>query len=138
MDSKKMIFFSMIIPARNEEGCIEKTMLEIISAFYRASIEDYEIIVVNDNSSDNTENILNEIIDDYKKEKSENLDIRDNVAKSFACKTAIKAGDRLTLEEMNSLIDQLFAAQSPYFCPHGRPVIINLTKEELDKRFGRI
>ena len=68
------------------------------------------------------------------------LDDRDNI---YLCSNLVvdvfnKAGDKLTLEEMNSLIDQLFATQSPYFCPHGRPVIINISVEELDKRFGRI
>jgi len=86
----------------------------------------------------NPETILNEILDEYKQNKSTSLDIRDNVAKSYSYKMAIKKGKKLTLEEMNNLIDQLFAAQSPYFCPHGRPVIINLSIEELDKRFGRI
>jgi DNA mismatch repair protein MutL len=86
----------------------------------------------------NPETILNEIIDEFKENRSNSLDIRDNVAKSYSCKMAIKKGESLTLEEMNNLIDQLFATQSPYFCPHGRPVIINLSIEELDKRFGRI
>ena len=84
------------------------------------------------------EKILSGIIDEFKKNRNSTLDVRDNVAKSYACKTAIKAGDKLSLAEMNSLIDQLFATQSPYFCPHGRPVVINISKEELDKRFGRI
>lgn len=83
------------------------------------------------------ESILNEIIDEYKANKNNSLDIRDNVAKSYSCKTAIKAGDKLSLAEMNALIDQLFATQSPYFCPHGRPVIINIPLDELNKRFGR-
>ncbi len=83
------------------------------------------------------ESILSEILDEFKKNKGNSLDIRDNIAKSFACRSAIKAGDKLTLEEMNSLIDQLFATQTPYFCPHGRPVVINIAKEEIDKRFGR-
>ncbi len=86
----------------------------------------------------NPETILNEIIDEFKQNRSNSLDIRDNVAKSYSCKMAIKKGEPLTLEEMNNLIDQLFATQSPYFCPHGRPVIINLSIGELDKRFGRI
>lgn len=85
----------------------------------------------------NPETILNEIIDEYKKNKSNSLDARDNVAKSYACKLAIKKGDPLTRDEMNLLIDQLFATQSPYFCPHGRPVIVTLSLNELDKRFGR-
>ncbi len=85
----------------------------------------------------NPETILNEIIDEYRKNKGNSLDVRDNVAKSYACKLAIKKGDPLTREEMNLLIDQLFATQSPYFCPHGRPVIVTLSLDELDKRFGR-
>jgi len=83
------------------------------------------------------ETIVSDIIDEYKQNKDTSIDIRDNVAKSYSCKMAIKKGEALTLEEMNKLIDQLFATQSPYFCPHGRPVVINLTIEELDKRFGR-
>ncbi|MCI0496366.1 DNA mismatch repair endonuclease MutL [candidate division KSB1 bacterium] len=81
--------------------------------------------------------IINDIIDEYNKNKNNSLDARDNVAKSYACKMAIKKGDSLTRDEMNLLIDQLFATQSPYFCPHGRPVIVTLSLDELDKRFGR-
>ena len=60
-----------------------------------------------------------------------------NLAKAFACKTAIKAGYKLTLEEIQVLIDQLFLTRHPYVCPHGRPIIIKISIEELDKRFGR-
>ncbi|MFZ5515384.1 MAG: DNA mismatch repair endonuclease MutL [Candidatus Zhuqueibacterota bacterium] len=84
------------------------------------------------------ETIIIEILDEFKSNKGTSLDIRDNVAKSYSCKMAIKKGDPLSREEMNMLIDQLFATQSPYFCPHGRPVIVNISLEELDKRFGRI
>jgi len=38
---------------------------------------------------------------------------------------------------MNALIDQLFATENPYFCPHGRPVMITITVDELDRRFDR-
>ncbi len=84
------------------------------------------------------EKVLTEIIAEYKKNKNSSLDARDNLAKSYACKMAIKKGDPLTRDEMNLLIDQLFATQSPYFCPHGRPVVVTVSLEELDKRFGRI
>ncbi|MCK4352804.1 DNA mismatch repair endonuclease MutL [candidate division WOR-3 bacterium] len=59
------------------------------------------------------------------------------VAKLLACKSAVKSGESLTQEEMNVLIDELFATQNPYFCPHGRPAIIRMTKEELEHRFGK-
>ncbi|MEK7670384.1 MAG: DNA mismatch repair protein MutL, partial [Bacteroidota bacterium] len=65
------------------------------------------------------------------------VDARDKLAKSFSCKAAIKAGDRLNPAEMVSLIDHLFATQMPYVCPHGRPVVVKISIEELDKRFGR-
>ena len=82
------------------------------------------------------EAILRQIIDDYK--NLEERDIREKVAASFACKSAIKAGDLLSQEEMISLIDGLFATKNPYFCPHGRPVIVTIPLEELDKRFLRL
>jgi DNA mismatch repair protein MutL len=65
------------------------------------------------------------------------MDVRDNLAKSFSCRSAIKAGDPLSEQEMRSLIDQLFATKVPYVCPHGRPVVLRISIDELDRRFGR-
>ncbi len=82
--------------------------------------------------------ILQDVLDEYRhNEHNVKLDVRDRLAKSFACKAAIRAGDRLKPEEMVNLVDQLFATSMPYVCPHGRPVVIKLSIEELDKRFGR-
>ncbi|HLE57971.1 MAG TPA: DNA mismatch repair endonuclease MutL [Rhodothermia bacterium] len=83
--------------------------------------------------------ILEEILDQYREYQS-NLRIqgRDNLAKSLACRTAIKTGQRLTYSEMQSLIDQLFQCKMPYACPHGRPTMIRISLQELDRRFGRI
>jgi DNA mismatch repair protein MutL len=82
--------------------------------------------------------IFQELIDQYKEyELKLNLEKRDNLAKSFACRSAIKAGDKLTYKEMTGLIDNLFAMQMPYVCPHGRPTVIRITTDELDKRFSR-
>ena len=55
-------FFSVVIPAHNEEGCIEKTCMALIDSFRRHEIADYEIVVVNDNSSDATESILQSMV----------------------------------------------------------------------------
>ena len=65
------------------------------------------------------------------------LDVRENLAKSFACRSAVKAGDRLEDAEMRALLKQLFSATMPYVCPHGRPVLLRISTEELDRRFGR-
>ncbi len=82
--------------------------------------------------------IVQEILSEYRHNQNQiKLDSRDNLAKSFACKSAIKAGDSLTENEMRVLIDQLFATKVPYVCPHGRPVMIKISIQELDKRFFR-
>ncbi len=65
------------------------------------------------------------------KEKSE-------VAKVVACRSAIKAGQKLSVAEMQSLIDRLFACENPYTCPHGRPIVLKFSLEELASRFGRV
>jgi len=61
----------------------------------------------------------------------------DKLAAALACHSAIKAGQPLTQSEMQYLIDKLFATESPFVCPHGRPTIVKLTLEELNRRFGR-
>ena len=55
----------------------------------------------------------------------------------FACKAAIKAGDSLVREEMQELVNRLFSTKHPYYCPHGRPITVQMSLNELDSRFER-
>ncbi|MCS7264803.1 MAG: DNA mismatch repair endonuclease MutL [Armatimonadetes bacterium] len=55
----------------------------------------------------------------------------------IACKASVKAGEILSQEEMQKLLDDLLELDNPSLCPHGQPIIIALTKSELDKRFER-
>jgi DNA mismatch repair protein MutL len=61
----------------------------------------------------------------------------ERIAMTFACKGAIKAGQRLTNEEMTELFDALFATELPYHDVHGRPTIVRLSSSELERKFGR-
>ena len=82
--------------------------------------------------------ILQDMIAEYQDNASRlKLDKRDNLAKSYSCRNAIMAGQKLSLEEMRTLIDNLFATREPYSCPHGRSVIIKLSLDQLDRMFGR-
>ena len=81
--------------------------------------------------------ILHDILTELPSGNPNVRDLIENIAKTVACKAAIKAGDKLTQDEMRALIDQLFATELPYSCPHGRPTFMRMTSEELDKRFGR-
>ena len=81
---------------------------------------------------------LKQIMKEFRiNEEEKKLEQKDNVAKSFSCHAAIKAGDKLSEQEMRVLVDELFATSMPYVCPHGRPIIIKIPLDEFDKRFGR-
>lgn len=62
----------------------------------------------------------------------------DHLMATMACKAAIKAGDRLTQQEMDSLIEYSHLCQDAHHCPHGRPSSLIFSRDELDKRFKRI
>ncbi|MCD7738507.1 MAG: DNA mismatch repair endonuclease MutL [Lachnospiraceae bacterium] len=63
--------------------------------------------------------------------------VRDKLA-SMACKSAVKGNMSMSRPELEALIDELLSLENPYFCPHGRPVIISMTKQEIEKKFKRI
>lgn len=57
---------------------------------------------------------------------------------SMSCKAAVKGNNRLSAQEVNTLIGELLELENPYHCPHGRPTIISMSKRELEKKFKRI
>ncbi|PKN80960.1 MAG: DNA mismatch repair protein MutL [Candidatus Cloacimonetes bacterium HGW-Cloacimonetes-1] len=79
-----------------------------------------------------------EILKQLESEIEINSDFQDSLAKSIACKAAIKAGKSLSRKEMLNLVNDLFACQTPFFCPHGRPLIIKMTLQEFEKKFKRL
>jgi len=82
--------------------------------------------------------ILLDIVDYYKNKPLSDFDLSEKMAAAYACKNAIKSGELLNQTEMHNLVDQLFACENPFFCPHGRPVIVTITLDEFDKKFKRI
>ncbi|KMT23030.1 DNA mismatch repair endonuclease MutL [Clostridium cylindrosporum] len=83
--------------------------------------------------------MFNEILEDVlgSKEKKVTSCI-DKIIYSMACKSSVKAGDTLTSQEIEKLIDSLRECKSPFTCPHGRPTIIKMSHQELEKKFKRI
>lgn len=84
---------------------------------------------------DMVENIL-EII-----KESENLPnletLTDDIIKVIACRSSIKAGDKMSQEEVNAMVKLLEKCSVPHRCPHGRPIVIRITEKELDLKFNR-
>lgn len=61
----------------------------------------------------------------------------ERTAAMIACKAAVKAGDVLPHEVMQSLLARLADVENPFACPHGRPIVVELGQAELERRFGR-
>ena len=64
-------------------------------------------------------------------------DLMDDLLNMIACKAAIKAGDRLSPEEITSLLEQRYHYQDTHHCPHGRPTALFFSRDQLDKMFKR-
>ena len=104
-------------------------------------VGDYSISVEatpSDVSWGNERQVIRDIIDDFLETRKTSSSYKESIAASFACKAAVKAGDKLTHDELQLLVNRLFATEHPYYCPHGRPIIVQMSLEELDKRFERI
>jgi DNA mismatch repair protein MutL len=67
----------------------------------------------------------------------ERRDLLDHLLHMISCKAAIKAGDRLSHEEITALLEHRHLVHDAHHCPHGRPTTLIFTREELDRRFKR-
>lgn len=81
--------------------------------------------------------VIREIIDSSRDRKNPGAALMDKVAFAYAAKAAVRSGDKLETIEMQRLIDELFQTPNPYLSPSGRPVIVQMSLNELDKRFER-
>ena len=84
-----------------------------------------------------SEKFILELIDNIDK-ISNNYDLKDDRFAIMACKSAIKANDRIQNIEIESLFKQLEKCENPYTCPHGRPTMVEISKVEIEKMFKRI
>lgn len=83
---------------------------------------------------DSIENIFREILKNIKENR--NIDIRESILISMSCKGAIKANEKLNHEEMERIVRELHEI-GEYTCPHGRPIITKITRNDLEKLFKR-
>ncbi|BCX13895.1 MAG: DNA mismatch repair protein MutL [Candidatus Dojkabacteria bacterium] len=130
---------------------IENDLIQIGFKFERFGQKSLQIMEI----PEDLENInLNEFFDEIINEESDDLDSKFSsyefetsvkltqeqyvVWAKTACHGSIRAGQKLSIDEMNKLINDLFSLKYPKNCPHGRPTYYKLTKEDIDKFFKRI
>ena len=143
--------------AAHEKVLYEKTMARLAMECemlekYRPQIEqfgyevehfggkEYMISAIPDNLFNiDMKDLFIEMLDDFSNATGRQTpDIITEKVASMSCKAAVKGNDKLTLPEINKLIDELLSLDNPYNCPHGRPTIISMSKYEIEKKFKRI
>ena len=142
--SRKLESQQLLIPQKIEVTAVEKSIIsenqEIFSEF------GFDIDQFSDNEMllravpafdfrEDVKNVLQKLFEDLKNE-NEIKDLRENILISMSCKGAVKAGQKLDMDEMRNMVRRLHEV-GKYTCPHGRPIIVKLTKNDLDKMFGR-
>lgn len=85
----------------------------------------------------NSKKLFLDILDNLDNNPISNYELQIDKIMKLACTSAIKANDALEDIEMDQLIEDLRSTEEPFTCPHGRPVIIEMTKSELEKKFKR-
>ncbi len=97
-------------------------IIRAIPVVFHGMVEEEEIIEV-----------IERLVEESGK-KEERIEVLFSTA---ACKASIKAGEKLSYEDMRAIVEGLRNAKIPYTCPHGRPTMIRLSKKEIEKRFKR-
>ena len=134
----------LLIPQKIEVTAVEKSIIsenqEIFNefGFDIDQFSDNEILlraVPAFDFREDVKNVLQKLLEDLKNE-NEIKDLRENIIISMSCKGAVKAGQKLDMGEMRNMVRRLHEV-GKYTCPHVRPIIVKLTKNDLDKMFGR-
>ena len=142
--NKKIESQHLLLPLKMEVTQIEKNIIfENIDIFkdFGFDIDEFsenEIViraVPTFDFRDSIENVFLQLLLDLKNEV-EIKDLRENIIISMSCKGAVKAGQKLDMFEMQNMVRRIHEV-GKYTCPHGRPIIVKLSKNDLDKMFGR-
>jgi DNA mismatch repair protein MutL len=135
--------------SRREAMVVEKRLPELARAGFELEAFGGDSFVVRSipasiaekrlKAQDGPEAVLKQIVEEMvEKSVSRKLLLpAEEVLITASCKMAVKAGDPLTFDEMQALVDDLFKSENPYTCPHGRPIILEMSNTELDRKFGR-
>ena len=82
--------------------------------------------------------VFYKILNDFVEEKEVTHSLQEALAVTYACHTSIRAGEAMSVKEMQGLVERLLETREPFVCPHGRPTIIKIRLKEIDRLFRRI
>jgi DNA mismatch repair protein MutL len=148
LDQGKATSQQLLFPVVLQLSTTEKAVVESAGEYFRTfgfemhdfggtsvSVSAIPAFMKNSDAERSARDMIQYLLDE--KSVSTFPDPRTRFAAAFACGAAIKAGQRLSQEEMNALLNNLFSSQNPYTCPHGRPTVVRISLDELSRRFLR-
>ena len=100
-------------------------------------IREYPRALADEQTKRGFQEVIESLVDALALEGSLEEPLFDRLLSELACGAAVKAGEPIPLVEAQSLVDRLMALENPYFCPHGRPIVFSIGRDELDRRFQR-
>ncbi len=142
----KTVSQKLLIPltaelSRSEVIFLEKHRPHFISIGFEFESFGANTIIINSIPDgipqDNLKGLFSDMLSVLMEEGKSSGNIDEAAIARAACRNSVKANDSLSLEEAKSLLHQLSHCELPFSCPHGRPVVINISYKELEKRFGR-
>jgi len=142
--SQKLLFPHTLKLSAADAQLLQDILVEINSLGYELEAQDERTFIIYGippnlpNGDNDLENTFDHLIEQFKNDTQEiKLDKRTKLARAMARHSATKTGRILNVEEMQALIDQLFACDKPYIAPNGRLTFIRQSLEEMDKMFQK-
>lgn len=100
-------------------------------------IREYPRALADDQTRRGFQEVIESLVDPLAAEGRVEEALFDRLLSKLACGAAIKAGEPIPLAEAQALVEQLMTLENPNFCPHGRPIVFTIGRDELDRRFQR-
>lgn len=101
-------------------------------------VTEIPVILAKSNPKELVLDVLSDLAEEYDAKDPESFeDTVDHVIATMACHSSIRGGMKLLHEEIRDLVKKLLACDNPYACPHGRPIIWEMSRGEMERKFGR-
>jgi DNA mismatch repair protein MutL len=100
-------------------------------------IREYPRALADEQTKRGFQEVIESFVDALAAERSLEEPLYDRLLRELACGAAIKAGEPIPLAQAQALVERLMTLENPYFCPHGRPIVFTIERDELDRRFRR-
>jgi len=139
--SQQLLFAESFELSATEMVFFKEIQDKLKNVGFDLTIENQKKITVSgipvDFENESAKQLIENVLSKYKESQLEgDINFKEICAKAFANAKAIKKGVKLTIEEMNHLIDELFACQNPQVSPNGKKIIVTMTNDEITKKFN--